>query len=157
MGFRRAEIEAAFRHYQEVAAVAAAHQDWSAWVECFTPDVHYIEHHYGEIHGREAVLDWIQSTMNVWPVKLMNSFPWDWWVIEEDRGWVIGQVENRMADPGDGKLYQEYNWSRLVYAGNGLFSSEEDVYNPARFGDMLKNWMKAWREHHPDQPDGPRD
>ena len=157
MGYDRDEIQAAFDTYVAAAGEAGRTGDWRPWVECFTPDLHYIEHLYGDFHGREAVLEWITKTMSAWPFTHMQLFPWDWYTVDAEQGWIIGQVENRMADPGDGKLYQEYNWSRLVYAGNGLFSSEEDVYNPARFGEMLKNWMKAWREHHPDQPNGPQD
>ena len=44
----------------------------------------------------------------------------------------------------DGRAYGFPNWSRLVYAGNGLFSSEEDVYNPARDAPrVVGEWMKA--------------
>ena len=143
MGYRRAEIEAAFRHYQEVAAAATANQDWSAWVECFTPDVHYIEHHYGELHGRQAVLDWMQVTMTAWPVNRMNSFPWDWWVIDEERGWVIGQVENRMADPGDGSVHEFSCFSLLKYAGDGQWSYEEDKRDPAEMEAVLTGWYAA--------------
>ena len=131
MGFRRAEIEAAFRHYQEVAAAAAVNQDWSAWVECFTPDVHYIEHLYGEMNGREEVLTWINRTMNAWPFTHMQLYPWDWFTIDAAQGWVVGQVENRFIDPGDGQVYEAANWTRLVYAGDGLFSSEENSPLPA--------------------------
>jgi hypothetical protein len=31
----------------------------------------------------------------------------------------------------------------LKYAGNGKWSSEEDVYNPARFVEMVKEWSVA--------------
>jgi len=44
----------------------------------------------------------------------------------------------------DGKPFSFPNWTRLVYAGNGLFSSEEDVYNPARDAPAtLSAWIKA--------------
>ena len=47
-----------------------------------------------------------------------------------------------MADPGDGSLHQEYNFTLLKYAGHGLWSYEEDVYNPARIGEMVKNYRR---------------
>ena len=60
-----------------------------------------------------------------------------------------------IIDPGDGKVYEGANWTRLVYAGDGLFSSEEDVYNPAHFAPMLEGWLAAYAAHHPDAPHGP--
>ncbi|MBX3287635.1 MAG: nuclear transport factor 2 family protein [Acidimicrobiales bacterium] len=156
MAHDRAEIQAAFDRYQAAANEAGRTGDWAPWVACFTPDVHYVEHLYGEFHGREAVLAWITETMSAWPFTEMQLFPWDWYTIDAEQGWVVGQVENRFVDPGDGKVYEGANWTRLVYAGDGLFASEEDVYNPAHFGPVVAGWLEAWRTHHPDQPDGPQ-
>ena len=155
MAFDRDEMEAAFQRYQDAANEAGRTGDWRPWVECFVPDVHYIEHLYGEFHGREAVLAWITETMTVWPFTEMQLFPWDWYTVDAEQGWIVGQVENRFVDPGDGQVHEGANWTRLVYAGDGLFASEEDVYNPAHFGPVVTSWLAAWRTHHPDQPDGP--
>ena len=152
MGYTREEIESAFERFKATAAEAGRTGDWRPWVECFTPDVHYIEHLYGEMNGRDEVLAWIERTMNAWPFTHMQEYPWDWVTIDAEQGWVVGQVENRFIDPGDGLVYEAANWSRLVYAGDGLFSSEEDVYNPAEFQPMLEGWLEAWARHHPDQP-----
>ena len=152
--FDREEIQAAFDRYVAAANEAGRTGDWRPWVECFTPDVHYIEHLFGHFHGRDELLAWITKTMRTWPFTHMQIFPWDWYTIDVERGWVIGQIENRFIDPGDGKVYQAANWTRLIYAGDGLFSSEEDVYNPAEFGPMTEAWMAAWAAHHPDQPTG---
>jgi hypothetical protein len=92
--------------------------------------------------------------MTEWPFTQMQLFPWDWYTVDGEQGWVVGQVENRFVDPGDGKVYEAANWTRLVYAGDGLFSSEEDVYNPAEFGPMVQGWLEAWARHHPDRPNG---
>ena len=35
-----------------------------------------------------------------------------------------------------------HNFTLLKYAGNGMWSYEEDVYNPARFGEMVKNCLR---------------
>jgi hypothetical protein len=48
-----------------------------------------------------------------------------------------------MIDPGDGGVYEEANITVLHYAGDMHFSYEEDVYNPAKFGDMIQAWMAA--------------
>lgn len=153
--FDRAEMEEAFARYQEAANRAGATGDWRPWVECFVPDVHYVEHLYGEFHGRDQLLEWITATMSAWPITFMQLFPWDWYTVDAEQGWIIGQVENRFVDPGDGQVHEGANWTRLVYAGDGLWASEEDVYNPSHFGEVVKGWLAAWREHHPDQPHGP--
>jgi hypothetical protein len=148
--FSRDEIEAAFERYKAAAAEAGHTGDWRPWVECFVEDVHYVEHLYGEFHGREAVLEWITGTMSTWPFTQMQLFPWDWYTIDAEQGWVVGQVENRFIDPGDGQVYEGANWTRLVYAGDGLFASEEDVYNPAHFAPVVEAWLAAHRQHHPE-------
>ncbi len=149
MGFERDEMAEAFGRFSAAAEVAGRTGDWRPWVECFTPDVHYIEHHYGELDGREAVLEWITRTMSAWPFTHMREFPWDWYTIDAEQGWIVGQVENRFVDPGNGRVYEAANWTRLVYAGDGLFSSEEDVYNPASFARVVEAWLSAWAAHHP--------
>jgi len=73
----------------------------------------------------------------------MPEFPIEWYVIDEDRGWVVCQVWNRMRDPGDGSVHQEYNFTLLKYAGGGQWSYEEDIYNPMHFGTMLSVWEAA--------------
>ena len=68
-------------------------------------------------------------------------FPIEWYMIDEEKGWVIAQVWNRMVDPGDGSLHQAYNFTLLKYAGNDKWSYEEDIYNPVHFKDMIRGWM----------------
>ena len=152
--FTREEIEEAFQRYQDAANEAGRTGDWKPWVDCFVPEVEYVEHLYGTFTGRDAVQAWIEKTMNAWPFTHMQIFPWDWYTIDAEQGWVVGQVENRFVDPGDGQVYEAANWTRLVYAGDGLFESEEDVYNPEDFAPAVQQWLEAWATHHPDQPKG---
>jgi hypothetical protein len=65
-----------------------------------------------------------------------------WHVIDDERGWIICEVQNVMADPGDGSVHQEPNITILRYAGENMFQSEEDVYNPARYLPMVIEWAK---------------
>lgn len=154
MSFDRAEMESAFATYCAAAEHGGRTGDWRPWVETFVPDVHYVEHLYGEFHGREELLAWITETMSAWPVTHMTTFPWDWYTVDAEQGWVVGQLQNRFDDPGDGVVYQAANWTRLVYAGDGLWASEEDVYNPSHFTPVVEGWVRAWRRHHPDAPKG---
>jgi len=48
-----------------------------------------------------------------------------------------------MVDPGDGRIYEQKNYSRYKYAGNGMWSEAEDQYNPAALAKMHEEWMAA--------------
>jgi len=73
----------------------------------------------------------------------MTAFPIAWYTIDEEKGWIISEVRNRMNDLGDGRIYEESNITTLHYAGNGLFSCEVDIYNPRNFGRMFRDWVKV--------------
>jgi hypothetical protein len=143
----RAELQEAHDRFIAAANESAAQGDWRSWVEMFTEDAEYIEHHYGKFHGRSEILHWISTTMAEWPNNEMTMFPHDWCVCDEDGGRWICQIENRFNDPGDGGIYQASNITILTYAGGMLFSSEEDVYNPATFAPVVKAWMEASKAH----------
>ena len=142
--YSRQEIEDAFRHFQEAADRSSKSGEWREWSECFTEDCTYKEHLYGEMGGREAIRTWINRVMvETYPGNEMPHFPIDWYVIDEERGWVLCSVWNEMDDPGDGSLHREYNWTMLHYAGDGRFSYEEDLYNPVEFGRMVERWHEV--------------
>lgn len=137
------EIQRAFDHYQAAALKGAQQGDWRDWADMFTLDATYFEHQYGRFWGREAIYEWITGVMQPFPANSMVAFPITWHTIDEDRGWVICEVMNRMEDLGDGKIYQEPNITILHYAGNGLFKYEEDAYDRQRMGEMVVRWIKA--------------
>ena len=139
----RAEIEEAFDNYQRVALEAGMSGDWNPWADLFTEDATYVEHLFGTFGGREAIRRWITTTMAESPNNEMKYFPIEWYIIDEDRGWVVCQVWNRMVDPGDGSLHQAYNFTLLKYAGDDKWSYEEDVYNPKYFQEMIAGWFAA--------------
>ena len=139
----RQELEEAFARYNEARIESQNTNDWSIWANCFTEDAHYIEHAYGEMHGRKAISDWICKVMAPFPDM---TFPQDWVVYDEENGAVVFQLQNRLPHPTDpdGEPFQFPNWTRLVYGGNGLWKSEEDVYNPAfKANETIKAWIEA--------------
>ena len=141
--YTREEIEAAFTRFQEAAEESVANGDWTPWADCFTEDAEYYEHHFGRMKGRKAIVDWLTETMKQFPNDSMSEFPVDWYMVDEERGWIMMSVINRMDDPGDGSVHEEYNWTLLHYGGNGQFSYEEDMYNPVEFGEMIKGWLST--------------
>ncbi len=141
--YPRAEIEAAFVKYNEARDQASKTGDWRIWAAVFTEDAHYIEHAYGEMHGRQEIQDWITKVMAPFPNM---TFPQDWVAFDEAHDAVVFQCQNRLEHPADpdGEPFQFPSWTRLVYAGDGLWKSEEDVYNPARdAGRVISGWRKA--------------
>lgn len=143
MSFARDEIEHAFKDYQATVTRITTSGDWAPFADLFTENAVYIEHLFGRFEGREAIRSWITKTMSRFPGSVMTGFPVEWYVIDEDRGWVVCQIWNEMPDPGDGNRYRAYNLTVLKYAGDGLWSSEEDVYNPASFETMITEWTRA--------------
>jgi hypothetical protein len=73
----------------------------------------------------------------------MTAFPIRWYSVDEEKGWIICEVLNRMEDLGDGIIYEEPNITILKYAGDGQFRYEEDAYDRQRMGEMVVRWMKA--------------
>jgi hypothetical protein len=60
---------------------------------------------------------------------------------------LVCEVRNPMPDPGDGTMLEEPNITIMTYDGGGLFSCEEDVYNPLRFHRMALRWARIARDH----------
>ena len=141
--YSKEEILDTFDKYKLARDEASRSGDWAIWANCFTEDAHYIEHAYGEFHGRENIREWITGVMAPFPTM---TFPQNWWVLDEERGAVVFECRNEFPEPlqADGTAFSFPNWTRLVYGGNGLWSSEEDIYNPARdAGRVFKAWVVA--------------
>lgn len=144
--FSRAELEEAFAAFEADVDTAARTHDWDAWVAHYTPDVDYVEHAMGTMKGRNEVRNWIRRTMTTFPGSHMTAFPSLWSVFDTATGRVICELDNPMRDPGDGTIISATNISIITYAGDGLWSRQEDVYNPLRFLAAGMKWCKRARE-----------
>ncbi|AXN42277.1 SnoaL-like domain protein [Mycobacterium marinum] len=144
--FSRSELAAAFEKFEDTVARAAASRDWDAWVQHYTPDVEYIEHAAGTMHGREQVRAWIWQTMTTFPGSHMVAFPSLWSVIDESTGRIILELDNPMRDPGDGSVISATNISIITYAGDGQWCRQEDIYNPLRFLRAGLKWCRKAAE-----------
>ena len=141
------EIEQAFADYQDTVADIARTGEWSRFADMFTPDATYEEHAYGTFTGREEIRAWVVGTMTAFPGNTMTSFPIAWHVVDPASSRVICEVRNLMPDPGDGSHHEESNLTIMTYAGDGLFSREEDVDNPLRFARMSVRWARIAEAH----------
>jgi hypothetical protein len=142
----RDELEAAFKQHEQVVVEIGKSWDWSRFADEFTEDATYVEHSYGTFRGREQIREWIVSTMNTFPGREMPFFPTSWHAIDDEKGWVFCEVLNRMRDPGDGSVHEAANLTVLKYAGDGLWSYEEDSYNPMNFLPMVQGYVQRCAE-----------
>ncbi len=141
--YSREEILEAFETYKWARDEASRTGDWSIWADVFTEDAHYIEHAYGEFHGRKAIEEWIVGVMAPYPTM---TFPQDWWVLDEENDAIVFCCQNSFPEPfrDDGTPFAFPNWTRLVYGGGGKWQSEEDIYNPMRDAPgVYKGWIEA--------------
>ena len=143
MTWSREELAEAFAGYQRTVEKCVEAGDWSTYADMFTEDARYVEHAYGTFTGRDEIRAWVTRTMSSFPGRVMTSFPANWSVFDTDRGWAICEIDNPMADPGDGSSHAAANVTILEYAGDGLWSREEDVYNPLEFLRMASGWCRA--------------
>ena len=121
--------------------------DWSDFALNFTEDATYVEHAFGTFRGRDAIREWSVATMTSFPGSVMTGFPLAWQVVDEPTSRLICEVRNLMPDPGDGSHHEESNLTIMTYAGDGLFSGEEDIYNPLRFMRMSLRWARIAAAH----------
>lgn len=140
------ELQNAFAGFQQTVAEVAVSRDWDRWADQFTVDAHYVEHAYGTFTGREEIRAWVTKTMTSFPGSHMTGYPALWSVCDPATRRVIAEIDNPMRDPGDGSVFSATNISILTYAGDGLWSGAEDVYNPLEFGRMTYAWCQRVQE-----------
>jgi hypothetical protein len=145
--FAAAEIEEAYAAFHSRVETFVESGDWSGYADLFTEDATYVEHAMGTFRGREEIRAWAVRTMTSYPGRVMTGFPLAWSVTDAATDRLICEVRNPMPDPGDGTVLEEPNLTIMTYAGDGLFSCEEDVYNPLRFHAMALRWARIAAEH----------
>ena len=140
--FEVGEVEEAFRHFWNTGQIR---EDWAAWTELFTPDVVYLERVLGTMHGRDAVQRWILPIMK----KYREIYGIYEWHTVDPSGRVVFYMQNRRDHPS-GEGYLDFpGITVLQYAGDGLWSMEEDYWAEKLSVDCYKEYEKALREHDP--------
>ena len=135
-----AAMHARVREYAETG-------DWHDFADHFTEEAEYVEHAFGTFRGRDAIREWSVATMTSFPGSVMTGFPLAWQTVDESTSRLICEVRNLMPDPGDGSVHEQSNLTIMTYAGDGLFSREEDIYNPLRFMKMSMRWARVAEAH----------
>ena len=141
------ELQKAFEAYVRAVDEIARSGDWARFADLFTEDATYCEHVYGDFTGREEIRPWIVKTMTTYPGSEMVAFPSAWHVLDAPTNRVICEIRNLMRDPGDGSVHEASNITILTFDEAGHPTREEDVYNPQKFADMVRDWSRVARDH----------
>ena len=135
MSHPRNEVEAAYHRF----IATGDSGDWNAWADLHSEDGVWVEHHLGLFEGREAIRKAIVDVMK--PVPMM-TFPVEWHLIDDDR--VVFYPWQVFPDPkGGSEVYRFGCVTILEYAGEGLWSRQEDLYNPSEAQQLIKSWIGA--------------
>jgi hypothetical protein len=140
-------LQSAFDRYVQAVEEIGASGDWARFADLFTEDATYCEHAYGDFTGREQIRPWIVRTMTTFPGSEMVAFPPAWFVLDPPTNRVVCEIRNLMRDPGDGSVHEASNITILTFDDTGRLVREEDIYNPQKFADMVRDWSRVARQH----------
>ncbi|TMK82627.1 MAG: nuclear transport factor 2 family protein [Actinobacteria bacterium] len=142
MSHPRAEIEETLGRYVAMREqIDAGNGTWTDLLQFFTDDVVYIDPAWGRIEGIDAVRTFMVDSMaglDDW------KFPIEFMAIEGDD--VVVKWTEVIPKP-DGTAATQSGYSRLIYAGEGKFSYEEDLLNMVHVLDDIAN--SGWRPTGP--------
>ena len=136
MPFPESEVREAYENFVRVGDSG----DWSAWADLHTVDGTWVEHHLGTFQGREAIRTAILDVMATAPREMY--FPVEFVMVDADR--VVYYPWQCLPDPkGGNEVYRFGCVTILGYAGDGLFSYQEDIYNPKEGAGVFRRWLAA--------------
>jgi ketosteroid isomerase-like protein len=128
MAHPREEVQATVDRYHELRRRIDEGKEadaFGALADFYTDDAVYVDAAWGRIEGRAAIAHWLVHSM----VGLADwRFPVEFTAIEGDDV-VVKWTQILPTTRPDGSAYSQSGYSRLVYAGDGRFSYEEDTYN----------------------------
>jgi len=127
--------------------VEAGELGWEALADFFTDDATFVDPAWGRVDGLDAIRTFLHDSM----VGLEDwSFPHEWELVDGDC-LVIGWQNRLPGKRDDGTYYQAPGVSRMVYAGNGKFSFEQDLLNMVHVFELMKEsgWKPVAGMHAP--------
>ncbi len=143
--FRRDEVEEAFRNYWRTGAVG---EDWEAWAELFTPDADYHERVLGSMKGREAIRNWIVPIMDQYG-EIYTAYEWH---MVDESGRAVVYMQNRRDHPSGTGVIDFPGITILQYAGDGLWSREEDYWAFKLSTEAVQEYRNACAKLDPEHP-----
>ncbi len=137
--FDRAEISKTIERYLQLRRAAIAGEiPWSELKEVFTDDVVFVDSMWGRHQGVDNLVKFLDDSMK----GLQDwDFPHFWEAIDGNR--VFLRWSNRIPGAGEDNM----GLSVLVYAGDGKFSYEEDLYSESHLMKVMK--QSGWRPSQP--------
>jgi ketosteroid isomerase-like protein len=144
----RVEIQTAFDRFVATMGDALIGGKIAPWLSCLTEDAVYGDRGAGigwdrEVRGRDGIGRWFASSLANVPQATVRYRPVAWSIIDETKGWVVCEWRNRLADPGDGQVYEWRAYARLFYAGDSRWSLVEEIYNATAARMVGAEWMRA--------------
>ncbi|MBV9041944.1 MAG: nuclear transport factor 2 family protein [Acidimicrobiia bacterium] len=142
MSHPREEIEETIARYIAVREeIDAGNGTWTDLLQFFTDDIVYIDPAWGRVEGIDNVRTFMVDSMaglDDW------TFPIEFTAIEGDD--VVVKWTEVIPKP-DGTSATQSAFSRLIYAGDGKFSYEEDLLNMVHVLDDIAN--SGWKPTGP--------
>jgi ketosteroid isomerase-like protein len=136
-------LETHHRYLERRRKIEAGELGWEALADFFTDDATFVDPAWGRVNGIDNIVRFLAESMaglEDW------TFPLDWELIDGDS--LVTGWQNRL--PGrraDGSYYQAPGVSRIVYAGGGKFSFEQDLLNMQHVLELIKE--SGWRPKTP--------
>ncbi|MBX3314734.1 MAG: nuclear transport factor 2 family protein [Actinobacteria bacterium] len=134
------EVEAAVTRYLALrTSIEEEGGDWGALADCFTEDAVWCDVAWGRVEGRENIAAFLREAM----VGVDTQNPIDFWAADGPRVMVKWRQIFPGATKADGRPYEQSAVTTLIYAGDGLFSYEEDLMNMAHCVEDItaSGWM----------------
>jgi len=142
--YGRNELDQAFQRYWRTGAVG---ESWDAWADLFAEDAAYVEHVLGNLQGREAIRAWIKPIMEEY-CELYTAY--EWHTVDEERGRVIVYMQNRRDHPSGTGTIDFPGITILDYAGNNLWSREEDYWAVPKAYATVEEYTAACKQFDPE-------
>jgi hypothetical protein len=146
--FAADEILDTHRSYLDVRRrIEAGELGWDALARFFTDDAGFVDPAWGRVDGIADIEVFLVESM----VGLEDwTFPHEWEAVDGNH--LITGWQNRL--PGrrtDGSYYQAPGISRMIYAGGGKFSFEQDLLNMVHVFELIEEsgWKPAGKINLP--------
>jgi limonene-1,2-epoxide hydrolase len=127
MAFPREEIQATVDRYVALRRRIDAGEEpgFAVLARFYTDDVVYVDAAWGRVQGLDEVTRWLDESM----VGIVGwKFPIEFTAIEGNDV-IVKWTQVIPGSRADGRPFTQSAYSRLIYAGDGKFSYEEDTYN----------------------------